>query len=77
LSYSVSADVKALLGVEWFASENISFLAEYACYAGYRYASSESESDRRYPDRETKSESTQNMFRFSSNEVKFGLSVYF
>lgn len=67
----------ALLGVEWFASKNISFLAEYALSFEYitakmtRTQSSTISTDR------TETESNLEYFRVYPLLVKFGLSVYF
>lgn len=76
-SNSVSLDARAVLGIEWFATENISFLAEYSTHAGYRHATGESETRQREPERSTRSESNEDTFRFGSYDVRVGLSVYF
>jgi len=75
-----SLGLNGILGVEWFATKSISFLAEYATTAGYTERNSKSV--RKFVsngivtyDIETTADLSE--LSFSSSQVKFGLSVYF
>jgi hypothetical protein len=78
-SWSWSAGVSGILGVEWFATRNISLLAEYGTVAEYEHIKNErTQWSYNYGDVFTQdTESTSDAFNFSARSVKFGLSVYF
>lgn len=71
---SISVGLSSVLGVEWFASKNISFIAEYGLQASYQYTKDEQSSDS--SNRRT-SINRLKTFNISRDAVKFGLSVYF
>ncbi len=68
-----------VFGVEWFASGNISLIAEYSTMAYYRYHKSTNETISTYPDNISRSnrERIDKDLIFEADEVRFGLSVYF
>jgi hypothetical protein len=76
-----SAGISGILGVEWFATRNISFIAEYASSLGYNSSNRKETAEQKTNtsdyimtneiERHTKG------FQFNPNAVKFGLSVYF
>ncbi len=77
---SFNAGVSAVIGVEWFATESISILAEYGSRLIYSSDNSTSENvDYRNGEiyNESKNENKVSRFSFSANAVKFGLSAYF
>jgi hypothetical protein len=76
-----SAGISGLLGVEWFVSRSLSFIAEYASSLGYNSASVEEMNEVQAPSgdfaRANESRRDASVFRLGSESVKFGLSVYF
>ena len=70
-----SLGVSANLGVEWFATKSISFLAEYGLSLNYILAK-DSSTDRT-AGTVTESENKSEIFNLNAASVKFGLSVYF
>jgi len=75
--HSWAIGASGLLGVEWFASKNISFLGEYALSLEYYTAKlNRTQSTTASIDR-TESEYSTKYFRVYPLLVKFGLSVYF
>ena len=77
---SWSVGVAGITGVEWFTTQNISFLAEYGL--SFMYRSSEGSSNQittftNSPDRKTESQNNNSSFSLASPSVKFGLSDYF
>ena len=75
-----SLGLTGAIGVEWFATKSISFLAEYGTTAGYTERNSKtvtkyvSNGNVNY---DLNSTAELSEFSFSSSQVKFGLSVYF
>ncbi len=76
-----SAGLGGMLGVEWFANSQISFMAEYSSFLGYHSARTERANKQEDGSGGfiVSSESFRNVdsFSFSASGVNFGLSVYF
>ena len=78
--YNWSLGINGILGVEWFATKSISFLAEYGTSVTYNYRNSRNirksvrDGNVRYSQNST---NKLNEVRLASSQVKFGLSVYF
>lgn len=70
-----SPGIMGVFGVEWFAAQGISLMAEYGLQASYKWGKSESKSVA-YSDITT-SNSKQEGWNLGASRVKFGLSLYF
>ncbi len=70
-----SLGISANLGAEWFATKNISFLAEYGLSLNYIWVK-DSRTDKT-AGIVVESENKSKIFNLSATSVKFGLSVYF
>ncbi len=66
-----------ILGVEWFATKSISFLAEYGVAFEYQNRTDESKSFDYLIPEQTVNGITRHSVRFEPNPLKVGLSVYF
>lgn len=76
LKYSLwTPGIMGVLGVEWFASKGISFMAEYGLQAAYTWSKGENTTKSDISIRTTSSK--QNGWGLYGNSVKFGLSLYF
>ncbi|MDH3267831.1 MAG: hypothetical protein OEM46_03145 [Ignavibacteria bacterium] len=64
--------VDFIAGVEWFFIKNMSLSAEYGFNFSYRSRSSE-----RRIDNGLYSDSNEKVYRFSGNDINFGITVYF
>jgi len=72
--------ISAVYGVEWFFTDKMSLTGEYGFRFGYYYGEGTSSVTREYPDDIVYIEHTKSKgdgWRFISNLVLFGLSVYF
>lgn len=78
-TYSWSLGITGLAGIEWFASPNISLLAEYSTDLAYKYRKHKLETKYIRPDngRTSTGETTYKDLNFDPVYVRFGLSVYF
>jgi opacity protein-like surface antigen len=78
-SYSWSFGITGIAGIEWFASSNISLLAEYSSEVLYKYSNTKSERYDSFVDDGTTriSDGTYKNLEFQPSHVRFGLSVYF
>ena len=74
--YSWEAGLVAAAGVEWFATQGISFHAEYRARATYGASEAEQSSGEDSGPRRSGTAET-NSWRFSAVDVVLGLSVYF
>lgn len=70
-----SLGISANLGAEWFATKNISFLAEYGLSLNYIWVK-DSRTDKT-AGIVTEAENKSKILNLSATTVKFGLSVYF
>lgn len=70
-----SLGISANLGAEWFATKNISFLAEYGLSLNYIWVK-DSRTDKT-AGIVTEAENKSKILNLSATSVKFGLSVYF
>jgi hypothetical protein len=90
--YALSAGCRGALGVEWFATDNISFVAEYGLSLNYVYRDSDEtrdferyerddgsfvRNDRVSDDRDRWNRDINRSFELTSSSVQLGLSVYF
>jgi opacity protein-like surface antigen len=64
--------VDFIAGVEWFFIKNMSLSAEYGFNFSYRSRTSEREIDNNLY-----SDSNEKLYRFSGNDINFGITVYF
>ena len=76
-NYKVTNDsfilgVDFIAGVEWFFIKNMSLSAEYGFSFSYR-----SRTAKREIDNGLYSDSNEKLYRFSGNDINFGISVYF
>jgi len=71
------AGLSGVLGVEWFPSKNISFLAEYGASALFEFRESNAKRNTNLSPTFEVSETKSKAFRIEPVSVKFGLSVYF
>jgi hypothetical protein len=76
-SNGYSIGVNGLLGVEWFATKSISFIAEYSVSTLYMKSKNTNSNNNSGDLYKYESESNNEYFRFEPVAVKFGLSVYF
>ncbi|MGE5621095.1 MAG: hypothetical protein ACM3U0_00845 [archaeon] len=70
-----SPGVKGEIGVEWFAAQNISLLAEYGLMASYSWTETEITST--YPLYVQKSNNKLEGWNVRNDTVKFGVTLYF
>lgn len=64
--------VDFIAGVEWFFLQNMSLSAEYGFNFSYRSRTSEREMDNNLY-----GNSSEKLYRFSGNDINFGITVYF
>jgi len=74
-SWSIGGGIRGILGVEWFATKDISLFAEYGTSLEYLYSYTEQES--KYNDSFNISKEIDRMFILKANQVTLGVSVYF
>ncbi len=72
-----SAGLAGFVGVEWFATESISILAEYGAAFTYHHSDRTTMSRRADPDQSRRNESETHGYDFDPAAIKLGLSVYF
>lgn len=77
ISSSFAGGITGSIGVEWFASSVISFLAEYGAEAMYSRTESEIIQDRYDQEETVVQERTTSAYTLQRRSVRFGVSIYF
>lgn len=75
--YAIHAGAKGALGVEWFATKDISLLAEYGAVMAYSYSFAEHVTENHGTGLDRYSHLISRQLQLTHSSVKFGLSVYF
>jgi hypothetical protein len=74
---SYSAGIYGILGVEWFATKSISFLAEYSVSVYYNHSKISNSNKDSNSTNTSDNEISDNNYGCNPTSVRFGISIYF